>query len=323
MTGPTVGVNHSKTYGMLTVAQRNALLKKLNISGGIAAQKQPTHNQAKVPHYWVNRSGETCPAYGCIQVTGTEEIGSQNYLQGKKPADGNGTAGWYVFNGACHVPDGEFGMAHDGVLVRSLADNAPSAGDLVSPQANSWYVTDGSLFPVAGPDDVKDDCYKIFVTGGGGGCELMTFAIDEVYGTETAASDHCDDQLNDAAAKYKVSCVKACCGGSPSGAEPDGSYIVHDLFSMFQGGIGGAREEADLIGKEGLAIRFSDCEGYDECKWYVLFINWFRTIQVITNVIMTDTELKFEMKNVEVWDDCDLDPIIIELTDCEDDYYSG
>ena len=156
------------------------------------------------------------------------------------------------------------------------------------------------------------------ILSAGGGCELMLFTINEVYGTETAASDHCDDQLNDAADKYKVTCSKSCCGKTPSGAEADGSYIVHDLFSMFQGGIGGAREESDLVGKEGLAIRMSDCEGYDPCKWYVIFINWFRTIQVITNVRITDDNLIFERENVEVWDNCELDPITIPLTDCEE-----
>jgi hypothetical protein len=311
----------NQIIGGLTVSQRDKVLNMLRewikFKGETVAQS--THNQQNVYHYVFNNSGETIPAYACVQVTGTKELGEQNYLIGEKPADGTGDAGWYVFNGFEEIADQEIGICYDGPLVRALVDGNLSAGDLVSPQADSWSLAEGSLFPYAGPDDILPNTHKVFVTGGGGGgCEMMEFTVNEVYGTETAASDHCDDQLNDSLNQYKVSCSKSCCGKPPSGAEEDGSYIVHDMFSMFQGGIDGARENADVVGKSGLAIRMSDCDGYDDCKWYVIFINWFRTIQVITNVKITDDDLIFERENVEVWDNCELDPIKIPLTDCEE-----
>ena len=309
----------NQIIGGLTVSQRDKVLNMLRewikFKGETVAQS--THNQQNVYHYVFNNSGETIPSYACVQVTGTKELGEQNYLLGEKPADGTGDAGWYVFNGFEEIADQEIGICYDGPLVRALVEGNLSAGDLVSPQADSWSLAEGSLFPYAGADDILPNVHKVFTNGGGGGCELMIFTVKDVYGVETKASDHCDDELNDAKNQYYVECVKACCGGKPSGAEPDGSYLVNDYFSMWQGGIGGAREEADVIGKEGLAIRMKDCDGYGDCQWYVIWINWFRTIEVVVNVRMTEDSIIFDKKNVEVWDDCEIDPVIIPLTDCE------
>jgi hypothetical protein len=163
----------------------------------------------------------------------------------------------------------------------------------------------------------------IIIESVGGGCEWMIVKIDDVYQSGSSVDDHCDNQLNDAKDRYKATCLYSCCGSTPSGANDDGTYTVVDLvFGMLQGGIGGAREQIDVIGKEALVVRMIECDNqYDDvCEWHIVFINWFRTVQVVTNVIMTATELKFEMKNVEVWDDCELDPIVIPLTDCEESY---
>lgn len=275
-------------------------------------------------HLVKNISGEDIPPYACMQVTGTERLNNRTYHLVEKPKDINGDNGWYLFNTHETIADEKLGNGLDGPLVRARSEDTTfDAGDNFQPIVDSWYIekVGGSApFIGAGVDRIKDyeDVIKVFIQGGGGGCELMVFTVDDVYGTETASSDHCDDQLNDAKDKYLASCVRACCGGKPSGADEDGKYLIHDLFDMFQGGIGGAREQSDIIGRQGLAIRFSDCDNYEECLWYVIFVNWFRTIQVITNVRMTDDELIFERKNVEVWDDCELDPITIALTDCEE-----
>lgn len=272
-------------------------------------------------HYFINESDDDIIPFGCLQVVDTrEDLNNRTYLVVDKPRDTTGDAGWYIFNGVETVINGELGNGYSGPLVRMASEETDfEAGDRFTPIVDDFKVAKGSgPFIAAGPDDIRDDVIKGFIAASAGGCELMLFKVDDVYGTETAASDHCDDQLNDAKDKYIASCVRACCGGKPSGADEDGKYLIHDLLDMFQGGIAGAREQSDIIGREGLAIRFSDCDNYEECRWYVIFVNWFRTIQVITNVRMTDTELIFERKNVEVWDDCELDPITIALTDCEE-----
>jgi hypothetical protein len=311
--GNQVGVNHVKKVAALSTQQRDSLLKLLNQKQDIKAPRTPSHPQNAVKHHFVNRSGETVPAYGCIQVTGTEEIGGQNYLVGEKPADSNGTAGWYVFNSHCVVEDGDRGTCNDGVLVRALSEGSLNAGDKVSPKADSWYVESGSLFPVAGPDDIKQDCYKIFVTGGGGGGQEVMFTISEVYGTATRASDHCDDRLRDAKNKYKATCVKVSCGSAAPATDENGEFEVHDYLGFLTG-----RDESDVIGKTGLASYMGDCDGYGDCEWVITWIDWFRERTVIVGFTMTDDNLCFEFENVKVWDHCELDDQCIPLTDCEE-----
>ncbi len=292
-------------------------------------QKRPNYSLERHVYYFKNEDEQEAIPFACLQVVGTEVgLNNRTYLKVKRPADTTSDAGHYIFNGVNAVPSGELGNGFDGPLVRMASDETDfEAGDLFQPIVDSWKVEKGgSNFIAAGVDDIRDDVIRGFIgASGGGGCELMIVTIDEIYETGEASSDHCDDQLNDAKKQYKATCVKSCCGGKPSGANEDGTYTIHDHhFQMLQGGIGGAREEADVIGKEALVIRMIECEPYDdECEWNILFINWFRTVQVVTNVIMTEEQLKFEMKNVEVWDDCELDPIVIPLIDCEDDYYNG
>ena len=166
--------------------------------------------------------------------------------------------------------------------------------------------------------DIEIACVRIYdkvvaiPSGGSGGNEIM-FTIDDVYGVQEAASDHCDDQLRDAKSSYVATCIKKPCSmGTVPGEDENGKIVVHDEVGFLED-----REEADVIGKVGLATYMVECHGYQtECKYIITWIDWFRTIQVITGVRMSDTELCFDRKNVQVWDDCDLDPICIPLTDC-------
>ena len=61
--GNNSGINHTKTVGALTVAQRDALLRMMNNTRDIPARTQPNHSQSAVPHYFKNVSGETVPAF--------------------------------------------------------------------------------------------------------------------------------------------------------------------------------------------------------------------------------------------------------------------
>jgi len=192
-------------------------------------------------------------------------------------------------------------------------EGSPAAGDKVSPQANSWYVKEGSLFPVAGADDIAAGVYRIFITGGGGGGQQVMFTIDEVYSTAVAASDHCDDKLRDAKDRYMASCVKVSCGSGAPVTDENGQFEVIDYLGFLTG-----REEADVIGKTGMATYMSDCDGYEQCEWVITWIDWFRERTVMTGFTITDTNLCFDFENVKVWDHCLLDPQCIPLTDCEE-----
>jgi hypothetical protein len=272
-------------------------------------------------HVVKNESGESIIPYACMQVIGTERLGNRTYHLVDKPADTDGTSGWYLFNGHHAITEGSLGNGLDGPLVRARCqDTAFDAGDQFQPIVDSWYVEKVAgvgPFIGAGADTLNnyEDCIKLFVIGGGGkgGGQQMIFTIDDVYGVETAASEHCDDQLKDAKDRYLASCLYRQCGsGVPAGANEDGKYEVVDYFGFITG-----REEADVVGKMGLATYMEPCDGYGECEWVITWIDWFRIVTVLTGVRMTDTELCFDRKNVEVWDDCELDPVCIPLTDCE------
>jgi hypothetical protein len=311
--GKKTGVNHVKMVATLTAAQRDALLGRLAESRDIKGPKDSNHQNSKAPIYFKNQSGMEVPPYACMQVVGTTESGGQNYLLIEQPKDGDGTNGWYVFNSHCRVADGDKGLCHDGVLVRSLTEGSPSAGEKVSPQAGSWYVTTGSLFPVAGPDDIADGVYRIFVNGGGGGGKMVMFTIDDVYGAASSSSEFCADKKRDAKDRYKATCVKVSCGSGPPETDENGQFEVVDYLGFLVG-----REEADVIGKTGMATYMGDCEGYDECEWVITWIDWFRERTVMTGFTMGDTSLCFKFENVKVWDHCKLPDECIPLTDCEE-----
>jgi hypothetical protein len=279
----------------------------------MSGAKIPQNNQA-TPLYFRNDSGEEAPAYACMQVTGTVEDTGQNYFKIDKPVDSNGAAGPFLWNLHTAVPDGEFGIATAGPSVRTLSDNAtPSAGDKLSPQSGSWYVAaGGSIVNAAGPDDIADNVIRGMVGGGGGGATIM-FQIIGPSGAAEAASNHCDDKLEDAQSEYEATVLYRPCGSTAVEGEVDGVVTVVDASGSFLAG----REEAEVEGKIGFATYMLE-DGAYECEWVITFIDWWREVQMISDVIQTADEIRFEVKRVEVWDDCDLDPIIIPLTDCTD-----
>ena len=145
--------------------------------GGIAGGFQVT---PRTPYYVTNDSGEEVPAYACMQVVGTEEIGGQNFLSVDIPADVSGDAGAFLFNGSAAIADGDQGVAQFGPVVRAFKDTGTvTAGDRWQPVVGQWYIeadTEGE-FIAAGADDIEDDVLRIFTGVGGGGtgtnCKLV------------------------------------------------------------------------------------------------------------------------------------------------------
>lgn len=123
------------------------------------------------PIFIRNDSDAVLPAFGCVQVTGTYEQGGQNYITVDKPVDNTGEAGRFLFNSRAPVEVGEFGVAHDGPIVRMLTDGSPViCGELWQPVVNSFLVSlGGSMFSAIGADDIETDVMRAFTAGGGGG----------------------------------------------------------------------------------------------------------------------------------------------------------
>lgn len=121
--------------------------------------------------YVRNDDATEAPAFACMQVVGTVEVGGQNYLKVDKPIDADGTAGWFVFNGPYAIPAGDFGVASDGPLCRMLTDGSTvTAGGLWGPVSGQWTIAPGgTLFIASGEDDIAADVMRGFFKGGGSG----------------------------------------------------------------------------------------------------------------------------------------------------------
>lgn len=132
-----------------------------------------------------NVSGETIPAYACMQVVGTVEVGRRNLLQVDKPADATGDAGAFVFNGPRAIAAGESGATqfayHD--IVRAILDSGTvTAGEHWAPVAGQWYIeqSDGGPFVACGEDDVDTNVLKVAIAAGSGGGSTLEFTISSV-----------------------------------------------------------------------------------------------------------------------------------------------
>jgi hypothetical protein len=141
--------------------------------------------------YVRNDDATEAPAFACMQVVGTVEVGEQNYLKVDKPIDADGTAGWFVFNGPSAIPAGDFGVAYDGPLCRMLTDGSTvTAGGLWGPVASQWTIAPGgSLFVAAGEDDIAADVMRGFFKGGGGGASLYAARLTENWTSRQATCE--------------------------------------------------------------------------------------------------------------------------------------
>lgn len=141
--------------------------------------------------YIRNDSGVEIPAWGCVQTSGTVEAGGQNYITVTKPVDAVGTAGWYLFNGQAPIADGDYGVAHDGPLVRMLTDGTSvSCGDMWQPVVGQFTVTDGgSLFTAVGDDDIGANVMRAFCYRGVVGVRFYRYTLNEDWSAGLADAD--------------------------------------------------------------------------------------------------------------------------------------
>lgn len=115
------------------------------------------------PIVFRNDSGYEIPPYGCAQVTGTLEIGGQNYLLAGRPIIWtSAVVGPFFFNGPRAVPDGDYGNFQPGPIYRAIGDGTTLAVNTrIGPVDASFDVGKGCLYSVLGPDDLVADCIRI------------------------------------------------------------------------------------------------------------------------------------------------------------------
>lgn len=129
---------------------------------------QRRQNDEVSPHrvFVSNESGETIPAYGCLQITGTTVVAGRTALTVNKPSD---TSSEYVFNSQFEIESGGTGWAYRYGIVVMLGTAPTSAGQSYSPQLGSWEIEsdDNGPFVVFGEHNAASNGLIGRFAGGG------------------------------------------------------------------------------------------------------------------------------------------------------------
>lgn len=141
---------------------------------------------------------------------------------------------------------------------------------------------------------------------------VIEFAINDIYSAVGAdATNDCTDQSGIGVDNLLADVTSRPCGLSVVPGEVNGQVSVYDRLGFFSN-----RSGSELQGKTGFAARMKPDDGQDECKWVIIWMDLFRTVQVVTDIIFGEAGITIERKNVVVWDDCDLPDENVEGTEC-------
>jgi hypothetical protein len=125
------------------------------------------------PIYFVNKSTETIPPYGCVQMVGASEIDSTTYIEVTRPFDySDSVVGPFLLNGPGECLPDEIGMAQWGPIFRAKKDSATyTTGTRMGPVESSFDLSKGCLFTFIGDDEQEDDLIKVIA------CETPLLAV--------------------------------------------------------------------------------------------------------------------------------------------------
>ncbi len=125
------------------------------------------------PIYFVNKSTETIPAYGCIQMIGSSEIDGTTYIEVDRPFDySDSVVGPFLLNGPGECLKDEIGTAQWGPIFRATKDSATyTTGTRMGPVASSFDLSKGCLFTFIGDDEQETDLIKVVA------CETPLLAV--------------------------------------------------------------------------------------------------------------------------------------------------
>jgi hypothetical protein len=125
------------------------------------------------PIYFVNRSTETIPPYGCVQMVGSSDLDGTTYIEVKRPFEyANSVMGPFLLNGPGECLPDEIGMAQWGPIFRAKKDSATySTGTRMGPVDASFDLSKGCLFTFIGDDEQEDDLIKVIA------CETPLLAV--------------------------------------------------------------------------------------------------------------------------------------------------
>jgi len=125
------------------------------------------------PIYFLNKSTETIPAYGCIQMIGSSEIDGTTYIEVDRPFDYTASVmGPFLLNGPGECLKDEIGTAQWGPVFRATKDSATyTTGTRMGPKASSFDLSKGCLFTFIGDDEQEVDLIKVIA------CETPLLAV--------------------------------------------------------------------------------------------------------------------------------------------------
>jgi hypothetical protein len=114
-----------------------------------------------IPISVYNDSGQTVPAYGLMQITGSLDEDGRNYIKIKRPAD-SVPPGLLLINGPTAIAAAGYGTAQPGPSYRLLHDGGSySAGYTLGINIGAFTATAGHVFSVIGADAVDTNIVRV------------------------------------------------------------------------------------------------------------------------------------------------------------------
>ena len=174
------------------------------------------------PIYVKNVNTGTAPAFACMQVVGTIEVGGQNYLEVDQPADNSGSTGPYVFNGPREITTGTYGIAFDGPVVRSKVNGTITENARYAPRVSNWDITAETNGPIVclGSDDIATGIAKVHLVGPWQRKPLVRFTLSAALATSDAS---------------KTATITNQFGFGCDGTTSSGAITVHNLLTASSG----------------------------------------------------------------------------------------
>ena len=121
-------------------------------------QRRPIDEPSPHRVFVRNDSAETCPAYGCLQITGVAVVGGMTVITIDKPST---LTGEYLFNSPYPIAAGGNGWAYRYGIVIALGNGtAPTAVNVTyQPVVSTWTIEEsaGGFFTVFGEHNVATD----------------------------------------------------------------------------------------------------------------------------------------------------------------------
>lgn len=198
-----------------------------------AGNARPANVPGPTPIYVKNVNAAAAPAFACMQVVGTVEVGGQNYLEVDKPADNIGSTGPYLFNGPREIATGALGIAFDGPVVRSKVNGTITENARYAPRVSNWDITAETNGPIVclGTDDIATGIAKVHLVGPWQRKLLVRFTLSAALATSDASKSAT------IASQYGFGC---------DGTTSSGGITVHNLLTataatyVFSGASGAA-----------------------------------------------------------------------------------